>query len=154
MREKRTSELVGLMISCVVEIVLVNTVPLWSRFTHGVILETWRDILWAANISIIVRFCGYVALAIRRPARLYSALQAVNAAASMLSMVVFLVVFPMDFRAISLGWVNTALRVLTIFALVMGAITVAVNASQAARGTGYSAASSPPRSRTRPPRSR
>jgi hypothetical protein len=137
MKEKRTSYFIILIVFSLVELALVNTVPLWSGHTRGVVLGSWTDILWAANLSIIVRLCGNVILAFRRPARLYSSVQAVITAASLVSIAVFLAVFPLDFGAISLGWINTALRALIIFSLAMGSIAVIVNVVQAVRGTAY-----------------
>ena len=54
-KEKRTGELVGSIVGNVIAIVIVNSVLLWRQYTHGVVLESWVDILWAANLSFLVQ---------------------------------------------------------------------------------------------------
>ena len=116
MKEKRTSEFIGAFIGGILSLVIVNSFPLWRPLTHGIVLETWVYILWAANMSIIVQMGGNLFLAIYRPARLYSLIQAMIAIAGLVSVIVFYQVFPLDFSQIAAGWLN----ILTKAALIVG----------------------------------
>ncbi len=98
MKEKKTIGFVGAIIGAIIGLVIVNTVPLWSHLTNGVILDSWVNILWAANLSMVVQIIGNFILAVYRPARLYSFLQAIFSAVGLLSLIVFFNVFPLDFR--------------------------------------------------------
>jgi hypothetical protein len=114
MKEKKTGELVGAIFGNIVALVFVNTVLLWRQWTHGVILPTWADILWAANISLVVQIVGNVFLAAWRPRWFWELIQAVFAAAGLLSVIVFFIVFPIDFSLLVGDWLNTLLKVLVI----------------------------------------
>ncbi len=114
MKEKRTGELVGSAIWSVIAIVLVNSVLLWRQYTHGVILESWADILWAANLSFAVQAAVSLLLSLYRPARLYSLLQLLSTAAGLVSVIVFFTVFPLDFSLVVGPWLNTLVRIFLI----------------------------------------
>jgi hypothetical protein len=114
MKEKRTGEFLGSAFGNVVAIVFMNTVMLWRQYTHGVILPTWSDILWAANISLAVQIAGNLLLASYRPSWFYELIQTAFAAAGLLSVIVFFIVFPLDFSLIVGNWLNTLLKVLVI----------------------------------------
>ena len=142
MKEKKTIEFVGNIIGAVIGLVIVNTVPLWSRFTHGVILDSWVNILWAANLSMVAQIIGNFVLAIFRPARFYSFIQAILAIAGLVSVVVFFNVFPLDFSQVIGSWVNLlakAALVLAMFGTVVGIIVYLV---RAVIGTQYTPAAS------------
>lgn len=103
MKEKKTTEFVGAIIGAILGLVIVNSVPLWRYLTHGVVLESWVNILWAANLSMVAQIIGNFVLAIYRPARLYSFLQAILTAAGLISVIVFYNVFPLDFSQVGVG---------------------------------------------------
>ena len=140
MKEKKTSELVGGMIGNVIALVIVDCVLIWRQWTHGVILDTWSQILWAANLSLAMQVVGNLVLAFYRPARLYAFLQAVFAAAGFVSIVVFYVVFPLDFSAVGLGWLNTLARIVLIVAMAGAVIGFVVQLVRCVAGTPYRAA--------------
>lgn len=140
MKEKKTAGFVGSIIANIVGIVVVNTVPLWSHLTNGVVLGSWVHILWAANLSMIVQIIGNVVLAIYRPARMYSLIQAIHAVVGLVSVIVFYVVFPLDFSQVVGNWLNTLAKAVLIAAMAGTSIGFVVNLIRAASGTEYTAA--------------
>lgn len=126
MKEKKAGELVGAVVGNIIALAVINTVLLWRQHTQGVILESWVSILWAANLSLIVQLAGNAILAFYRPARFYSFLQLVFAALGLLSIFVFYSVFPLDFAAISLSWINTLVRVVLWVGMAGTAIAIVV----------------------------
>jgi hypothetical protein len=137
MRKQKTPHFIVLIVMALIESAIANTVPLWLGFTKGVILPSWSNMLWAINLSIAVRIVCNIVLAVRRPPRLYLALQAVTGAAGLLSISVFLIVYPLDFGAIGAGWVNTAIAVISVVGLALGTIGVIVNLARSIRGADY-----------------
>ena len=142
MKEKKTSEFIGSAIGNLIAIAFVNTVLLWHERTHGVVLDAWIDILWAANLSLIVQIVGNIVLAVYRPARAYSLIQAVHSAVGLVSIIVFFVVFPLDFSQIGVGWLNTLLKAILIAAMAGTSIGIVVHVARAASGVQYSVAPS------------
>lgn len=114
MREKRTGDFVGAVFGNIVALVVVNTVLLWRQWTAGVILESWVDILWAANLSIAVQIVGNFLLVFFRPGWFQALMRLLFAAAGLLSLIVFSIVFPLDFGALVGDWLNTALRIVIV----------------------------------------
>jgi hypothetical protein len=139
-KEKKRPEIIIAIIMHIIGLAFVNTMMLWRMRTHGVVLETWTNILWAMNLSIILQLVGNIVLVFYRPARLYSFVQTLLTAASLLSIVVFLIVFPLDFQQIEAGWLNALLRVMIIIAMVGGSIGVIVYIVRAITGTQYTKA--------------
>jgi hypothetical protein len=125
-KEKRTGEFVGAIIGNIFAIAIVNSVLFWRQYTHGVILASWVDILWAANLSFLVQIAGSLILAFYRPPRLYAFLELMFSAAGLLSVIVFFIVFPLDFSLLVGSWLNLLLRVLMIVGIGGGAIGVIV----------------------------
>ncbi len=142
MKEKKTVQFVGEIIGAVIGLVIVNTVPLWSRFTHGVILDSWVNVLWAANLSMVAQIIGNFVLVIYRPARLYSFVQAVMTAAGLLSVLVFFNVFPLDFSHIVGSWMNLFLKGALILAMFGTLVGIIVYLVRAVIGTPYTPAAS------------
>ncbi len=139
MNEKRTAGFVGSAIASAIGIVIVNTVPLWSHLTRGIVLGSWVDILWAANLAMTIQIIGNVLLAIYRPARLYFFVQAIHAAVGFLSVIVCYVVFPLDFSHVAGYWLNNLVRGVLLVAMAGTLIALVVNLVRAASGTQYSA---------------
>jgi hypothetical protein len=140
MKEKRTGELVGSIIGNVIAIVIVNSVLFWRQYTHGVVLESWVDILWAANLSFLVQIAGSLILAFYRPPRLYAFMELLFSAAGLVSVIVFFIVFPLDFSRIVGPWLNTLLRVVMIVGIGGAAIGVIVWLVRFIAGRDYSPA--------------
>jgi hypothetical protein len=133
MKEKKTFELTASSIANVIGIVLFNTVPLWRQYTQGVVLEDFVRILWAANLSFLLQLAGNVSLVFYRPPRFAAFVQIFTTSAALLSLIVFYVVFPLDFSQLGLPWVNTALKIVlmagmggTGIALIVQSVQLAV----------------------------
>ena len=118
MRERTTRDFVGAIVGNVVAIAFVNTVPLCSRSTVGVITDRWVDILWAANLSLLVQIVGNFLLLYYRPPRFQAFMRAAFSAVEIVSLAVFYAVFPLDFSRLVGEWMNTFMRVLLVVAMV------------------------------------
>jgi len=137
MKEKKTMDFVGAIIGAVIGMTLVNSVLFWRQFTDGVILKSWADILWAANLSLMVQIVGNFVLALYRPARLFSFIQAIITAAGLLSVIVFYRVFPLDFTALIGDWMNLLVRAALIIGMVGSVIGIIYHLVRAVIGTPY-----------------
>ncbi len=135
MKEKRTGDYVGAFVANVVGLVFVNTVLLWSQYTHGVIQNTWADILWAADLSLVVQIVGNLILCFYRPAWFAALSRAIFAAVGLLSVIVFYLVFPLDFSTVGVEWLNTFLKVLLIVGMAGGLIGFVVELVRMIRAT-------------------
>ncbi len=140
MKEKKTIDFVAAIIGAIIGLVFVNTVPLWSHLTHGVILDGWTNILWAANLSMAVQIIGNLVLVIYRPARLYSLMQAIFAAVGLVSLIVFFNVFPLDFSQIVGSWLNLFFKFILLLAMIGTLIGTIVNLVRTIIGTQYTPA--------------
>jgi hypothetical protein len=140
MKEKKTMEFVGAIFGGVIGLAIVNTVPLWLQLTNGVVKESWVNILWAANLSFAVQIAGNLILAIYRPARLYAFVQAIFAAVGLVSVIVFYIVFPLDFSVIVGNWLNLLAKAILIIAMIGTAISIVVNLVRTVLGTQYTPA--------------
>ena len=137
MKEQTTGHYVGAILGNLIAIAFVNTVLLWRQYTQGVILETWINTLWAANLSLVVRMLGNLLLAFYRPPRFNSLMNALFAAASLVSVIVFYLVFPLDFSRLVGGWLNTLLKVLLVVSMVATLITGTVQLVRFIVGPGH-----------------
>lgn len=137
MKEKRTSEMIGEFIGAIIGLLIVNSVPYWRGLTHGVILESWVNILWAANLSLITQLAGYAILMVYRPARLYSFIEMVMSITGLVSVIVFYQVFPLDFSQLVGNWLNILLRALLILGMVGTSIAILVHFFRTVIGTQY-----------------
>ncbi len=111
MRQRGTGDYVGSVIGNVIALVLVNLVLYLRPWTRGVVLESWADILWAAGLAFSLQIAGNLVLIFYRPRWLDEGMQVLFSAAGLLSTIVFYVVFPLDFSAVGVSWVNQAVRV-------------------------------------------
>lgn len=137
MKEKKTSECIGAMIGCVIGLIIVNSVPSWAHLTNGIILESWSKVLWAANLSMILQIVGNFFLAIYRSARFYSFIQLILALAGLVSVIVFFLVFPLDFSKVVGNWVNIMAKVLLVLGIVGSLIACIVYLVRTIVGTPY-----------------
>jgi hypothetical protein len=118
MKEKTTRYYINLIAGNIVGLLFVNTVLLWRPYTHGVILASWSDILWAANISQAVQIIGNFLLCFYRPRWFSAMVRAAFSAAGLLSILVFWVIFPLDFSHLVGTWLNTLLKVVLMIGMV------------------------------------
>ncbi len=127
MREKKTGELIGNIVGNGICLFLVNMTPAWQPLTRGAVLESWVDILWAANMSLIVQMAGsFLLVFFRRPAFAVF-MKIFFAAASLVSLIVFFIVFPVDFSSLVGMWLNTAIKVVAIIGMGGTLISLIVN---------------------------
>jgi len=134
MKEKKAGELTAATIANFVGVVLFNTVPLWRQYTRGVVLQDFVQILWAANVSFLVQLIGNISMLFYRPPRFAGLAQVIATATALMSMIVFFVVFPLDFGAIGAAWVNSALKIVLIAGMGGAALGVLVQSIQLAAG--------------------
>jgi hypothetical protein len=134
MKEKKTTELTASAIANLIGLILFNTVPLWRQYTRGVVLEDFVRILWAANVSFLVQIAGNLAMAFYRPPKFAGLVQVLVTAAGLLSIIVFFVVFPLDFSAVGVAWVNSALRIVLIAGMGGAALGLIVQSIQLGAG--------------------
>jgi len=141
MKEKRTGELVGSVFGNLLALAIVNTVIIWRQYTHGVVLESWVNVLWAANLSLIVQLGGNLVLAFYRPAGLYAFMEMAFAGLGLVSLIVFFIVFPLDFSVVAGPWLNTLARVLIVLGMAGSCIGTLVWLVRLVSGREYSAVS-------------
>jgi hypothetical protein len=134
MKEKKSAELTASAIANTVLVVLLNSVPLWRQYTRGVVLEDFVQILWAANISLLVQISGNLSMIFYRPPRFAAFVQALTTAVGFLSIIVFYVVFPLDFSQVGLPWINAVLKIVLIAGMAGTAIGLIVQTVQLAVG--------------------
>jgi hypothetical protein len=139
MKEKRTGQFIGSIFGNILALAIVNTVLIWRQYTHGVILESWVGILWAANLSLIVQIAGSLILAFYRPAALYAFMEMVFAGLGLLSMIVFFIVFPLDFSGVVGPWLNTLLKVVIALGMAGASIGILVWMVRLVSGKEYTA---------------
>ena len=130
MREKRAGELTASVVANAVCAVLFNTSPLWRQYTQGVVLDDFIRVLWAVNLSLLVQMAGSMAMIFYRPPRFAAVAQVLGTAAAVLSMIVFYVVFPLDFSLVGAAWVNSLIRVVLIAGMAGGGIGLLVQLGQ------------------------
>jgi hypothetical protein len=134
MKEKKSAELTFSAIANTVLVVLLNSVPLWRQYTRGVVLEDFVQILWAANISLLAQISGNLSMIFYRPPRFAAFVQVLTTAAGFLSIIVFYVVFPLDFSQVGLPWINAVLKIVLIAGMAGAAIELIVQTVQLAVG--------------------
>ncbi len=134
MREKKTAELTFSAIANGICAVLVNTFPLWRQYTQGVVLDDFIRVLWAVNLSVLVQIAANLSMIFYRPPRFAAAAEILTTAAGLLSILVFYVVFPLDFSAVELPWINSLLRVVLIAGMAGASIGFIVQVARLASG--------------------
>jgi hypothetical protein len=127
MRDRRAGEFIGAAVFAIIMIVALNTAPIWRPLTHGVVLERWSGILWAANLSLAAQLVGNLLLAAYRPGWFLTLMQTVFAAGGLLSVIVFFFVFPLDFSRLVGPWLNTLVRLALMVGIAGTAIGLVVN---------------------------
>ena len=134
MKEKKNGELTAAAIANALGVILFNTVPLWRQYTRGVVLQDFVQILWAANLSFLVQLIGNLAMIFYRPPRFAGIVQILGTGASLVSLIVFFVVFPLDFSAVGVAWLNSALKVVMIAGMGGAALGLIVHSVQLGSG--------------------
>jgi hypothetical protein len=138
MKEKTTGDFIGSIVGAIIGLAVVNTAVIWRQWTLGIVLETWGDAVWAMNLSLLVDLFGSLLLAFYRPHRFLAIMRALMAAAGMASIIVFYIVFPVDFTEIPGAWLNKVLRILLIVGMAGSLITICVHLVRFLTGRGGS----------------
>ena len=137
MKEKKTSELVASIVMGVIGLAFINTVLLWQPYTGGIILPSWKDILWAANLSTIVSILCAIALLCYRPVKFYLFLKMDEMTAALVSAAVFIAVYPFHFGAVGLDWLDTVMKILIGLGIFGSAVGIITNIVRLATNAGY-----------------
>jgi len=116
----------GYIASAVINAVLLwvmNQLPLWKPFF---LLDSYLDVLWAINMSLIVQIVLNLVLIFFHPLFFHYLIQTVFSLVSIVSLVWIVQVFPVDFSARLGDWFNTIFRIVLIIGIVgslIGGIT-------------------------------
>jgi hypothetical protein len=102
----------------------VHRLPVWKPFF---LLDSYPEVLWALDMSLIVQIVLNLALVFFHPLFFHYLANAVNSLVGIVSLSVLLQVFPVDFSARLGNWANTLFRIVLIVGLVGSAVGGAVN---------------------------
>ncbi|HEY9595036.1 MAG TPA: hypothetical protein VHE79_11195 [Spirochaetia bacterium] len=130
MKEKKPSELMVSAVFNIIFLVAVNAYPLWGPYTQGVVLPSFVLVLWAINLSTLVQLAGSVSLLFYRPARFNAFVQLLGSLTSLLCAIVLFVVFPLDFGAIGIMWLNSVIRIVLIVGMCAAGLAAIVQTVQ------------------------
>jgi hypothetical protein len=112
---------------------------LWLPYLGGAVTAAWAGYLWAAILSAAAGIAGNAYMLVDRSAAAYFRAQILQTAGSLVAIVAFLAIFPFDFGAVGAGWVDSVLKGIVVFALVVGTIALIVNIVKAVRGEDFDA---------------
>lgn len=116
--KKRMAKYIASITSNIIFFFIINLYPLWITKTNGVVTNNWISVLWAMDLAIITLVVGYVVLLAYSPKWLRALVEFFIAVTALVSTVVFLIVFPIDFSALVGMWLNTLLKVFLIIGIV------------------------------------
>ena len=123
----------GYIISAIITIVfllVMNKIPDWN---FSFVLPTYRDALWAINLSLGVQIALYVILTFYHPPLFHNAAQVAFSAVTIIAIGVILTVFPVDFTRSPGPWLNTMFRVACIVGIAGSAVSIVVHTVRAAK---------------------
>jgi hypothetical protein len=124
----------GYVVSAVLNAVMLwvmNQLPVWKPFF---LLDSYLDVLWAINMSLIVQIILNLVLVFFHPLFFHHLTQTVFSLLSFIALLWIVRVFPLDFSSRLGDWFNVLFRVVLIVALVgtlIGGITHFVKFIQA-----------------------
>ncbi len=102
---------------------VMNQLPVWKPFF---LLDSYADVLWAINMSLIVQIVLNLVLIFFHPLFFHHLIQTVFSLVSIVAMVWILRVFPVNFSVRLGDWANWLFRIVLIVALIgtlIGGIT-------------------------------
>jgi TRAP-type mannitol/chloroaromatic compound transport system permease small subunit len=102
---------------------VMNQLPVWKPWF---LLDSYADVLWAINMSLTVQLILNLVLIFFHPLFFHYLIQTVFNLVSIVSLVWFILVFPVDFSARPGDWLNWVFRIVLVVALVgtvIGGIT-------------------------------
>ncbi len=120
--ENKRRSYIGSIVSNIVVFFIINLFPLWLPKTHGVVTNAWINALWAMDLNIIINVCGSIVLIAYSPRWFKALIEFLITGTALISVSIFLVVFPLDFSIIVGPWLNTLVRVFLIVGIVGASI--------------------------------
>ncbi len=96
----------------------INLYPLWISKTRGGVTNDYIKVLLAMDVSVITIIIGNAVLIAFSPKRLRELIEFFISVTSLISVSVFLGIFPLDFSHIAGSWLNTVIRCLLIAGIV------------------------------------
>jgi hypothetical protein len=97
----------------------MNQLPVWKPYF---LLDSYADVLWAINMSLIVQIVLNLVLVFFHPLFFHYLAQTVISLVSFISLLWIVQVFPLDFSSRPGDWLNLVIRIVLIVGLVGTAI--------------------------------
>ncbi|GMU59476.1 MAG: hypothetical protein AMXMBFR34_12390 [Myxococcaceae bacterium] len=113
--------------------VVVNAQEAWRPLLGGLVTPAFTQVLWAINLACAVQMFTCAVLLVHEARWLQRLADAANAAAAVVSALVFWRVFPLELSGWG-AWVEVTVRVLLILGVVGGSVGAVVNLARLALG--------------------
>lgn len=123
-KQKRLWKYSRSILSNVIFFFIINLFPLWITKTKGVVTSDWINVLWAMDLAIVTVVLGSIILIAYSPKWLRSLIEFLMSITALISVVVFLNVFPLNFSLVSLSWLNSVIKALLIVGIVGASIGI------------------------------
>lgn len=132
-KDRRPNRPVNYILGGILDGVMLWVVHQVPRWRIPFVTAEYPRILPAITVALAAQMVFYAVLIVAHPLWLHYLAQAVYAVLSAVALGVMLRVFPFAFAPLAGGWLDSAVRILLIVALVGTLISVAVNLVQALR---------------------
>lgn len=107
---------------------VVNMIPTWNV---GFVTDDYPAVLWAVNLSLLVRSGGKLALVFYHPRLMHRLANVVFDVFSLLALIIVVTVFPLDFGMAAGPWGTTIIKVVLLAAAVGTAVSAIANLAKA-----------------------
>ena len=127
------NSLANYIVSAVINAVflfLVNKIPDWNL---AFIADTYPNVLWALNLSLIVQIAGNFLLVFYHPMVLHHVGNMLFSIAGFIALIVVYTVFPFHLPELRSGWLPTLVRIVMIVGMVGTGIATIVHLAGAIR---------------------
>lgn len=105
---------------------MLNAHAVWRPWLRGVVTESFADVLWAANLGLVMQIFGNLLLSVTSPRPLRRLMDLIFAVAALIGAVVLYRVFPFDLSRFGESVVVIA-RVLLALGVFGAAVAILVN---------------------------
>jgi len=127
MKSMKRTEIVFSLIANVLLMFIVNNLLNWNL---AFVLPKFKNVIWAANLAFGVAILGYLFLLIADGSRKEAVTKiTINLFWLNFSYVLYLV-FPFDFAAIGIDWLNPLLKFLIVFSIIAMIIAILIEISK------------------------